>query len=312
MCDASTWLTCLHPRRYTRAKANAAKEPSTTHKLEAAHQKGISTRRSFKRLSIFLRRGMLNIAPSTSTDKDEAAAAHRIDSATVFLSPYLAPTNEPRKQSPAPVVSRTVPSGVASLKAPILISPGNKPDSPSDSLALQSPPKYIEPKLPRVTRTSISALPAAANFSRNAATASRTSGFFGTSPLCVLTPAMKVSSLSLGATTVRKGRSASSSGASVPPTSMMTGFPSSRAIRATSTLTYSGTSRCSITATPSEIAARSRGPSDPLRSASAAGQRWLAPPRRTMPLSLSSYCRMYAVPVGQPGNSPHSDVSTRP
>mmetsp|Transcript_83550 Transcript_83550/g.233173 ORF Transcript_83550/g.233173 Transcript_83550/m.233173 type:complete len:262 (+) Transcript_83550:51-836(+) len=198
MCDASTWLTCLHPRRYTRAKANAAKEPSTTHKLEAAHQKGISTRRSFKRLSIFLRRGMLNIAPSTSTDKDEAAAAHRIDSATVFLSPYLAPTNEPRKQSPAPVVSRTVPSGVASLKAPILISPGNKPDSPSDSLALQSPPKYIEPKLPRVTRTSISALPAAANFSRNAATASRTSGFFGTSPLCVLTPAMKVSSLLVG------------------------------------------------------------------------------------------------------------------
>mmetsp|Transcript_16253 Transcript_16253/g.52421 ORF Transcript_16253/g.52421 Transcript_16253/m.52421 type:complete len:271 (+) Transcript_16253:690-1502(+) len=190
------------------------------------------------RSQMLARSGMLTIAPSTSHASDAAAAAQRSDSATPLPSAYRAATYEPRKQSPAPVVSTGRPSAVPSTKEPMRHSSGSAPSAAASPAPSQPALKWSDPSPPNVTSTSTEGLPAARHESLSAATAARTrcSSGLPSGPL-VSTPVMKVSSDSFGATTPRYGSSAGSRGLSVPPTSMKTSLPSAAAHCATATLT---------------------------------------------------------------------------
>eukprot|EP00965_Chrysotila_dentata_P079886 2634740-Pleurochrysis_carterae.AAC.2 len=87
---------------------------------------------------------------------------------------------------------------------------------------------------PNVTSTSTSELPAAENLAFSELTAWRTSESDGLPATDVATPEMKVSSVSFGAIIVMCGSNSTSTGASVPPTSMITGLPHFLAAFATS------------------------------------------------------------------------------
>ena len=117
----------------------------------------------------------------TSTASDPAAEAHRMASSTLLRSPNRAATKEPRKQSPAPVVSSGRPSDVESGKKPILTSDphiltscGSKPFASAGASGVQSPPKCIDPAPPSVTSTCAPGLPLAAISALRIATARRT------------------------------------------------------------------------------------------------------------------------------------------